>query len=213
MNFLKKYILLFILLIQNPLQAQETVIEQLRSLQEESRRRTENSIDEVRRLEDESARLKKKLEETNQQLGVLKGTNLSEPQTKPISLEEIARYFENKNFKGCSVTVGDHIGEYYIRRDKVKIRFVFLTKDDTLSPKASFVKGEQGEDLLQIFQTGYTASDVNKEGAMTATIRFRFNSPEGPTDVVHAVFTGQRVEDKFFGYKSSFNIDTLTCVL
>ncbi len=212
-----KITLFAICFLQNTTFAQNSVVEQLQGMRQEAARQSEESTADIQRLQGELTRLGQRLAETNQRLTTVQNQALPTQLTTPVTLEEIARHFENKNFGPCTITPGEHHGEYFIKRndDKIKIRFIFLSKDEALGPKASLTKSGQGEDLLQIFQPGYDPDAINNEGAMTATVRFRLVG-QGTGEVNLAVFTGQRVEDQF-GWmglrdKNSYAIDTVVCI-
>lgn len=214
MKKLRYSLLFFLSLICVKVVAQNTgAVDELLYREAEQERLREQSADEMRRLEQERDRLARRLSETLDQIAVLLSQNTSQEMMTKINYQEIFHYLGNGQIARCRITFGEQPGEIFIQKGDVKIKFSFLPQNESLAPVASFTRGEQGERLLQIHQPGYDSQNITQEGAMEAMIRFRSTTDHRVGSVVHAIFTGNRVEDELFGYRSSLRVETVACLL
>lgn len=129
----------------------------------------------------------------------------------PIGISEIARYFGRKNINRCKVSLGDQPGEYFIQKDKIKIRFAFLDRNNVRPAKLGLIRGRENREVFQIEQTAYDPNATNLDGGMHALLKFNIKADNTPGDIIHAVITGQRINDKWFGQGSSLDITPITC--
>lgn len=212
----KNLILLYIVLfLSSSVAAQGTALDEILKEKSNLIRESEQNSDSLKRLNDEKKVLIDKLLEVNKQYDEIIVTQTQKKDLTPIAIDaqEISKYIEHKRMGRCTLSAGEEAGEYIVKKDDIKIRFAFLPKTSTLSPKLSFAKGEHLEELLQIEQPGYNPHNISQKGDMLATIRFRIDSEDSqPKEIVHAVFMGQRINDKWFG-KSSYKPTNVTCVL
>ncbi len=202
-------VLVGILCLSQSLAQSPTITETLKNLQQESKTQDQLRNEELRRLEEEKERLRKRLLETDQKITEIQSVHNSEKKSEYIlSAEKIDQVMTTKKFGSCVIMAGESEREYFITKRGIKIRFVFLSKDDKLAPKSVLVKNDQGQELVQIEQPGFNPTQIQSEGDMYSMIRFT----EQDVDIHHAVFHGQRVEDKWFG-RSSFEPFVVTCKL
>lgn len=212
MKILKYVLILFFSIVCLRVVAQTTnAIDELLRLNSERERQREESVGDLRRLEEERDRLARRLSETLDQMAVVLSQNTVQEISTKINYQEIFNYLGNGQIERCRLTFGEQPGEVFIQKGDVKIRFVFLAQNETLSPVASFVRGEQGENLLQIQQPAYDPQNISREGYMEAMIRFRY-SENNIGSITHAIFTGNRMGDEWFG-RSSMRVESVACVL
>lgn len=178
--------------------------------------KSQETQENLNRLNEEKKYLIDKLVDLNKQYDEIEKTQTKATEMTPVSIDmpEITDFLKRKKMGRCKFSVGEYKNEYIIQKDKVKIRFAFLSADSILNPKISLVRGDRGQELLQIEQPGYDPDAINLKGEIHAIIRFTLNQRNGKPDrIVHAVFMGQRIYDKWFGQSSSYALTNITCVL
>lgn len=110
----------------------------------------------------------------------------------------------------CTIKPGEHEREYIVTgSDKTTIRFVFAPFDSQLTPVAQHIKSEDGFSAIEILQKKFTPERIDNPGEMNAMIRFESDTLR----VKHATFRGQKINDKWGGYSSSYATYQLTCIL
>ncbi len=194
---------------------QASSLDEILKERSELARQAEQNSDSLKHLNEEKKILIEKLMEVNRQHEEILDSLEQKKELSPVSIsaQEIAQYIEGKRMGRCKLTHGEYAGEYIIKKDDIKIRFAFLPKRSSLAPTLSLVKGELNENLWQIEQTGYNPDKPTQKGDVQSTIRLRVGDENfAPGDIVHAVFMGQRLNDKWFG-QSSYSLTNVTCAV
>lgn len=111
-------------------------------------------------------------------------------------------------FGSCKVRKGAEADEYIIERKGETIRFQFAVDSLKRKPVARQIKQRELH-LTEIEQPSYSPRNHEAEGEMNGKLRFE---PE-TFKVIHAVFRGERINDKAMGWGSSYDVHNLSCVL
>lgn len=195
--------------------AQQTALKDVLKERSDVLHETEQNSESLKSLNEEKRLLIDKLVDVNKRYDEISKIQTNKRKLTPVAISqaEIRNFIGNKQMGRCRITTGEQPGEYIIQKEKIKIRFSFLTTNSAFAPQLSIISGEQNDDVFQIEQPGYDPSARNLPGDMSAILRFRINADETAGEFTHAFFSGQRIHDQWFGQSSSLAITPLTCVM
>lgn len=153
--------------------------------------------EEIKRLQDEQSALYGQIH------------SLTQNRVTIVLSEEIFAEVIMKPMDHCQIQAGQLPGEYQIRHRDEKIRVVF--PKDILETSGRFQIRKFSvtqKDILEIKVDSFV-NVVSPPENFSATIRLDLTTLE----VLQATFIGQKLNDRMFGWDSSYNRGQITCAL
>ncbi len=179
------------------------------SLQEELSQRQEQQRQEIESLETERASIASQMSELIAEASRIE-QKISRLQTTPtleFKLGELPDFME-KTFGVCQVQASAVPYEFFIKKGDVEIQFSFQeVSEDVIGSIALKSVGLNNRSVLEVqlqpvYPSGHQATRT------AAVVRL---DPES-MEVVHATFTGRRVNDRFLG-RDSMDLEQVVCEL
>lgn len=179
------------------------------SLQEELSQRQENQKQEIEQLESERATIANQMSELIAEASRIE-QRISRLQTTPsleFKLDELPGFME-KTFGVCQVEASAVPYEYFIKKEDVEIKFSLQeVSSDVIGTIALKSVGLNGRSVLEV-ELNPQFPNGNEAQRTSAVVRL---DPES-LEVIHATFTGRKVNDRFLG-RDSMDLAQVVCEL
>lgn len=201
-------LILIVSVFASNLLAQDTTLQDLNRNLDQKKSEIEDSLrpmmDEKTQIEDQQKLLEKRLAEIDTEKA--KALGKIEQLLPPEQLRNLM--LKNQTWGSCKIKNIANSSEFIIEQGQKKIRFLIAPTEAGKSPVARLL-GDSNHQFIEIVQNDYIPENPVSPTGFKVVLRFE----AGTEKVVHAVFTGERLDDGLFGWTSSRQPTILSCIL